>query len=68
MIVNRSHFDGSLGLDEPAAQHGVYMAVAQVSVGLHDFTLHLLLQQEAPQTPVKKTPSILPVQDILENM
>lgn len=55
----------SLGLNKPAAQHGLHVSITEVLVCLQDLTLHHLLQQEATETPVEEGPHILPIQNIL---
>lgn len=59
------HLHGSLGLDEPAPQHGLHLAVGQLAVSLLDLLLHRVLQQEPPQTPVKELPGRAPLQHVL---
>lgn len=55
-----THVDGAEGLDEPAAQHALHLAVAQLGPHLQDVPLGAVLQQAAPQAPVQLRPRLGP--------
>ena len=59
------HLDGSLCLHEPAAQHGLDLAVGELAVGRLDLPLHRVLQQQTPQAPVEEVPRSPPIQNVL---
>lgn len=55
----------SLHFHKPAPQHGLHLAVGQLGVGVVDFLLDQVLQQEAPQPPVEEGAGCFPIQDVL---
>ena len=60
-----TYVNSAAALDEPAAEHGGQLSVAEFWVDGEDLLLHLLLQQQTPKPPVQELSGRHPIQLVL---
>lgn len=65
LLLQSTHVDGALILDEPSPEHGLDLTMRELGVTGRDPLHYGMLQDETAEPPVEEGPRLLPFQDFL---